>query len=101
MSPSKRQIVFNWLMADPDFATKTDGYWGGQDDVDRIDALIVALESANDGCVEVEVDDKPVHTVMPATPNSTYGLCSRCGRPLLHGHINACLGRASDVKVKP
>lgn len=24
---------------------------------------------------------------------STYGLCSRCGRPLLHGHINACLGR--------
>jgi len=47
--PTRRQIVFNWLMAEPDFATKSDGYWGGQEDVDRIDALLAALDSANDG----------------------------------------------------
>jgi hypothetical protein len=46
--PTRRQIVFNWLMAEPDFATKPDGYWGGQEDVDRIDALLAALDSAND-----------------------------------------------------
>lgn len=26
------------------------------------------------------------------TEQNTYGLCHRCGKPLLHGHINACLG---------
>src|SRR5882724_494222 len=50
--PTRRQIVFNWLMAEPDFATKSDGYWGGQEDVDRIDALLAALDSANDGEVK-------------------------------------------------
>lgn len=46
--PSRRQIVFNWLMDEPDFATKPDGYWSGSDDVARIDALLAALDSQSD-----------------------------------------------------
>jgi len=41
--PSKRQIVFNWMMDEPDFATKVDGYWGGTEEVRRVDALLAAL----------------------------------------------------------
>jgi hypothetical protein len=43
--PTRRQIIFNWLMAEPDFATKIDGYWGTQKDVDRIDELLAALDA--------------------------------------------------------
>jgi hypothetical protein len=46
--PSRRQIVFNWLMDEPDFATKPDGHWSGSDDVARVDALLAALDSASD-----------------------------------------------------
>ena len=40
---SLRQVVFNWLMGEPDFATKADGWWGGYEDVEKIDALLAAL----------------------------------------------------------
>lgn len=47
-NPSRRQIVFNWVMCEPDFATKSDGYWGGSEEVARIDELLSALGFAND-----------------------------------------------------
>jgi hypothetical protein len=41
--PTRRQIVFNWLMDEPEFVTKKDGYWGDSLDVARVDALLAAL----------------------------------------------------------
>lgn len=35
-----------------------------------LEAARIAIRATVDGCVEVEVDGKPVRTVMPATPNS-------------------------------
>lgn len=46
--PTRRQIAFNWLMDDPDFATKLDGYWGGAEDVANVDAFLAALDAASD-----------------------------------------------------
>jgi hypothetical protein len=42
-APSHRQIIFNWAMGEPDFATQKNGYWGDYDEVERVDALIEAL----------------------------------------------------------
>ena len=39
--PTRRQIVFNWMMGED--MSKVDGYWGTQDEVDRIDELLAAL----------------------------------------------------------
>lgn len=43
-TPSRRQIVFNWVMGGD--LTRKDGYWGGRDEVDRADELLAALDSA-------------------------------------------------------
>lgn len=43
-TPSRRQIVFNWLMGEDDFATRVDGYWGGTEEVAAVDALLAALD---------------------------------------------------------
>jgi len=43
--PTKRQIVFNWMMNDD--LTKTDGWWGNWDDLVRVDELLAALEEAD------------------------------------------------------
>lgn len=44
--PTKRQIVFNWLMGEEDL-TKHDGYWGGPEEVARVDKLLTALYEAD------------------------------------------------------
>lgn len=41
--PTHRQIIFNWMMGDPDFASKSDGWWGAYQEVAYIDELIKAL----------------------------------------------------------
>lgn len=41
--PTPRQIVFNWLMDEPEFATAESGWWGTYEDVERVDALLAAL----------------------------------------------------------
>lgn len=41
--PSRRQIVYNWMMGEPDFATKLDGWWGTSEELAKVDALLVAL----------------------------------------------------------
>ena len=47
-APSKRQIIFNWLMDEDDFATKKDGYCGGTEEVAHADALIAALSAVSE-----------------------------------------------------
>jgi len=43
--PTARQIVFNWTMGETDLS-KRGGWWGTQDEVDRIDELLTALREA-------------------------------------------------------
>lgn len=35
---SRRQVVFDWLMDD-------EGYWGGSEEVEQVDALLAALDA--------------------------------------------------------
>jgi len=44
--PSRRQIVFNWIMCEDDLS-KPDGWWGGTDEVENVDKLLAALDAAN------------------------------------------------------
>jgi hypothetical protein len=39
---TQRKIVFNWLMGEDDLS-KSDGYWGGSDEVAYVDQLLTAL----------------------------------------------------------
>lgn len=44
--PSRRQIIFNWMMGESDFATMKDGHWGGTEEVAHAEALLAALDAA-------------------------------------------------------
>ena len=46
--PSRRQIVFNWLMGKSKFATMPDDHRATSDVVASIDELLAALDSTND-----------------------------------------------------
>ena len=41
--PTRRQIVFNWIMGEEDL-TIPDGWWGTSDEVAQIDKLLEALD---------------------------------------------------------
>jgi hypothetical protein len=41
LKPSRRQIVFNWMMGED--LHKCDGWWGTSDQVEHVDELLVAL----------------------------------------------------------
>ena len=41
--PTRRQIVFNWLMRDS--TDKHDGWWGTAEEVELIDELLAALDA--------------------------------------------------------
>lgn len=46
-SKSRRQIVFDWFMQEP-------GYWGGTEEVARVDELLAALDASTDRRTEKE-----------------------------------------------
>lgn len=46
--PSRRQIVLNWMMDEPDFASRPDGWWGTSEEIAIVDALLAALGFEND-----------------------------------------------------
>jgi hypothetical protein len=41
--PTQRQIVFNWIMGED--LSNPDGYWGGREEVESIDELLIALNA--------------------------------------------------------
>lgn len=43
--PSRRQIIFNWLMDEDGWQTKKDGYWGGSEEVAKVDELLAVLDA--------------------------------------------------------